>query len=107
MRALRSRTVASHELNRDSSRSHALFTIYVDVMVQEEGGHIMTRHGKITFVDLAGSERLKASKSEGTTLKETGAINKSIFTLGKVRNIPTVNPGWSSSWETGAMSTLR
>ena len=33
MRALRNRTVASHELNRDSSRSHALFTIYVDSMV--------------------------------------------------------------------------
>jgi kinesin family protein 12 len=52
------------------------------MQVQQDNGHIITRHGKITFVDLAGSERLKASKSEGSTLKETGAINKSIFTLG-------------------------
>jgi len=33
---------------------------------------------------LAGSERLKESKSEGTMIKETGNINKSLFTLGKV-----------------------
>ena len=43
-----------------------------------------SRYGKVVFVDLAGSERLKATKSEGVTLTETGAINKSLFTLGKV-----------------------
>lgn len=36
------------------------------------------------FVDLAGSERLKKSKSSGEMLKETGSINRSLFTLGKV-----------------------
>ena len=36
------------------------------------------------FVDLAGSERLKESKATGMTMTETGAINKSLFTLGKV-----------------------
>jgi hypothetical protein len=84
MKALRNRSVASHELNRDSSRSHCLLTVYVDSMVAAENGHISTRHGKISFVDLAGSERLKDSQSQGSTLRETGAINKSIFTLGKV-----------------------
>lgn len=84
MKALRNRSVAAHDLNRDSSRSHAILTVYVDSMVQEEGGQISTRHGKISFVDLAGSERLKASHSEGLTRRETGAINKSVFTLGKV-----------------------
>jgi len=84
MRTLRNRSVAAHQLNRDSSRSHMLFTVYVDSMVKGADGHITTRHGKITFVDLAGSERLKESKSEGATLRETGAINKSLFTLGKV-----------------------
>lgn len=43
------------------------------------------RNGKISFVDLAGSERLKDSKSEGSMLKETTNINKSLFVLGKVR----------------------
>jgi len=84
MKALRNRSVASHELNRDSSRSHCVLTVYVDSMVAAENGHISTRHGKISFVDLAGSERLKDSHSQGSTLRETGSINKSIFTLGKV-----------------------
>jgi kinesin family member 12 len=39
----------------------------------------------MTFVDLAGSERLKETKSTGDQMmKETGNINKSLFTLGKV-----------------------
>jgi hypothetical protein len=37
------------------------------------------------LVDLAGSERLKETKhSERVALRETGAINKSLFTLGQV-----------------------
>lgn len=46
------------------------------------------RYGKLSFVDLAGSERVKDSKSEGTMLKETININKSLSVLGKVRADP-------------------
>jgi hypothetical protein len=42
------------------------------------------RYGKLSFVDLAGSERVKDSKSEGSMLKETININKSLSVLGKV-----------------------
>lgn len=45
------------------------------------------RYGKLSFVDLAGSERVKDSKSEGTMLKETININKSLSVLGKVRKM--------------------
>jgi hypothetical protein len=45
---------------------------------------VFKKYGKISFVDLAGSERLKESKSQGDMVKETGNINKSLFTLGKV-----------------------
>ena len=45
---------------------------------------LIKKYGKISFVDLAGSERLKESKSQGEMIKETGNINKSLFTLGKV-----------------------
>ena len=38
--------------------------------------------GKICFVDLAGSERVMESRTSGESLKETGHINKSLFTLG-------------------------
>jgi len=83
---VRSRKVASHALNKDSSRSHALFTLHIDVESPPDvpGGQPVRRYGKITFVDLAGSERLKESAAEGHTLKETQAINKSLFTLGQV-----------------------
>lgn len=50
----------------------------------EEDNHVYKKYGKISFVDLAGSERLKESQSEGIMAKETGQINKSLFTLGKV-----------------------
>jgi hypothetical protein len=33
---------------------------------------------------LAGSERLKESGAKGAMAKETGNINRSLFTLGKV-----------------------
>ena len=42
------------------------------------------RYGKAIFVDLAGSERLSDSGSAGGMLRETGAINKSLFALGNV-----------------------
>ena len=44
----------------------------------------MRKFGKLVLVDLAGSERLKASGNEGQGAAETGAINKSLFTLGQV-----------------------
>jgi hypothetical protein len=40
MKALRNRSVAAHELNRDSSRSHVLFTVYIDSMVKDANGEL-------------------------------------------------------------------
>ena len=47
-------------MNADSSRSHSLFTISVEMMetVQELKGEKQSiRRGKLNLVDLAGSER--------------------------------------------------
>ena len=52
--------------------------------VDPDDGHALMKFGKVVFVDLAGSERLKDSKSQGDRATETGSINKSLFTLGKV-----------------------
>lgn len=52
------------------------------------GVHVC-RCGKLVLVDLAGSERLNSTGNSGQreSLKETGAINKSLFTLGQVRSL--------------------
>jgi hypothetical protein len=72
--------------------------IYVDALVDDPDAPY-TRFGKLTFVDLAGmrqpvsgssfeywsvsgSENLKKSGTKGKGIKETGAINKSLFALG-------------------------
>lgn len=82
---MKNRKSGSHELNKDSSRSHSILTVYlISETANQEDGHIFKKYGKISFVDLAGSERLKESKSQGEMMKETGQINKSLFTLGKV-----------------------
>ena len=79
----RNRHVGSHELNKDSSRSHSIMTVHVESHVERDGMTV-SKFGKVSFIDLAGSERLKASKSDGTMAKETANINRSLFMLGKV-----------------------
>ncbi|CAK4136550.1 unnamed protein product [Aphanomyces euteiches] len=79
----RNRRVGSHEMNKDSSRSHSILTITLDQeVIDPSDGHAVMKYGKISFVDLAGSERLKDTKSTNT--EETSSINKSLLTLGKV-----------------------
>jgi hypothetical protein len=83
LQGTRNRKVGSHELNKDSSRSHCILTIYI-ISEFQSNDQVFKKYGKISFVDLAGSERLKESKSQGDMVKETGNINKSLFILGKV-----------------------
>jgi regulator of replication initiation timing len=73
---MRNRKVASHQLNRDSSRSHCLMTLNLKSVDGEAG--------RLSLVDLAGSERLAESGSEGQHAKETSHINRSLFALGNV-----------------------
>lgn len=68
---IKNRHQGSHELNKDSSRSHSILTVYLISQTENEEGHSYKKYGKISFVDLAGSERLKESQSEGLMAKET------------------------------------
>lgn len=82
---VRQRTMGSHCLNEQSSRSHSIFTI----QVRCHGGPIgddLIRQSELTFVDLAGSEKLRMlSASPSTTLVQQSInINTSLFALGKV-----------------------
>ncbi|XP_011794604.1 PREDICTED: kinesin-like protein KIF9 isoform X3 [Colobus angolensis palliatus] len=74
------RIIASHTMNKNSSRSHCIFTIYLEAHSRtlSEEKYIAS---KINLVDLAGSERLGKSGSEGRVLKEATYINKSLSFL--------------------------
>ncbi|XP_073643976.1 kinesin-like protein KIF9 isoform X11 [Tursiops truncatus] len=74
------RIIASHTMNKNSSRSHCIFTIYVEAHSRtlSDAKYITS---KINLVDLAGSERLGKSRSEGRVLKEATYINKSLSFL--------------------------
>ena len=66
-----------------------MVTLYVDGTYLTSTG--ASTFGRITVVDLAGSERLKETRSRN--VKESGFINKSLYTLGKVINGISKNGG--------------
>lgn len=85
------RTTASTNMNEQSSRSHAVFTILVRrqrVMSAEESGapdgDLETLTSKFHFVDLAGSERLKRTGATGERAREGISINCGLLALGNV-----------------------
>ncbi|MCO5595931.1 hypothetical protein L7F22_049982 [Adiantum nelumboides] len=78
------RKVASTNMNRESSRSHSVFTCAIESRWTSQSIK-NSRFGRLHLVDLAGSEsRQKSSGAEGERLKEAANINKSLSTLGLV-----------------------
>lgn len=76
----KNRTIGATDMNEHSSRSHAIFTVTVEIKSSTE----RIRVGKLNLVDLAGSERQSKSGATGQRLKEAGKINLSLSTLGNV-----------------------
>ncbi|KAM5198070.1 kinesin-like protein KIF22 isoform 4-T5 [Hipposideros larvatus] len=76
------RTVGATRLNQRSSRSHAVLLVKVDQ--RERLAPFRQREGKLYLIDLAGSEDNRRTGNKGLRLKESGAINTSLFVLGKV-----------------------
>ncbi|KAI7849860.1 hypothetical protein BDC45DRAFT_546816 [Circinella umbellata] len=74
------RTTASTDMNRTSSRSHAIFSVILKQSL-EDGTRITS---KFHFVDLAGSERLKRTNAVGDRAKEGISINTGLLALGNV-----------------------
>lgn len=62
----KNRSVGATLMNADSSRSHSIFTIHLEMLEMENSGeHI--KQGKLNLVDLAGSER-QAKTGEYTVI---------------------------------------
>ncbi|XP_061671357.1 kinesin-like protein KIF23 isoform X2 [Syngnathoides biaculeatus] len=81
------RRIANTQLNRESSRSHSVFTLkLVQAPLDADGDHIMQDKNQVNvsqlcLVDLAGSERTSRTRAEGNRLREAGNINQSLMTL--------------------------
>ncbi|NXO48243.1 KIF9 protein, partial [Aramus guarauna] len=77
------RVIAEHTLNKNSSRSHCIFTIYIESRFRVFSD-VKCVNSKINLIDLAGSERLSKTGSEGQVLKEATYINKSLSFLEQI-----------------------
>ncbi|CCW60596.1 unnamed protein product [Phytomonas sp. EM1] len=81
---VREKVVCSHLLNDASSRSHCVFTIYVEC--RRSTTLEVVRRSELSLVDLAGSERLSLLTRDPSAafVKESIDINTSLLALGKV-----------------------
>uniref|UniRef100_A0A8C6YUW8 Kinesin-like protein n=3 Tax=Nothoprocta TaxID=8806 RepID=A0A8C6YUW8_NOTPE len=80
----RNRAVGYTLMNKDSSRSHSIFTINMEIYTVDERGQDHLRAAKLNLVDLAGSERQSKTGATGERLKEATKINLSLSALGNV-----------------------
>ena len=85
MRAMRqgnkNRTSGATNMNQNSSRSHAIFQIVVE-MAEHHSKSVKV--GKLNLVDLAGSERQAKTGATGERFKEATKINNALSSLGNV-----------------------
>ena len=78
------RRTAETLCNKQSSRSHSVFTVSVHARETDAEGEDVVRCGKLNLVDLAGSENVSKSGAKDSRAREAGEINKSLLTLGRV-----------------------
>jgi kinesin family protein 6/9 len=95
-----------HTLNSSSSRSHTLFSVYVETRASAEASE-RALLSKLHLVDLAGSERTKKTNASGEQLREASCINKSLTFLEQVVNALARKDShvpfrWVAFWQAGA-----
>ena len=80
----KNRHVGQTSMNDQSSRSHSLFTVYLEIEEKGDNGNSRIKSGKLNLVDLAGSERVGKTNATGQTFDEGKKINLSLTALGSV-----------------------
>ncbi|XP_074636784.1 kinesin-like protein KIF22-B [Acropora palmata] len=83
------RKTAATKLNPRSSRSHVI--VLIKVQMKQQVAPFTKLSGKLHLIDLAGSEDNRRTGNEGVRLKESGAINSSLFALSQV--VDALNQG--------------
>ena len=79
------RHTASTLMNKESSRSHAIISIYIENKLIKEN---KLKKSVFHIIDLAGSENQRRTGATGERTREAGSINKSLLNLSIViRNI--------------------
>ncbi|XP_053602669.1 kinesin-like protein KIF18A isoform X2 [Plodia interpunctella] len=79
----KNRTQHPTDANAESSRSHAVFQVYVKMRYKTSS---QLRLVKLSMIDLAGSERASATGCVGERFKEGANINRSLLSLGNCIN---------------------
>ncbi|XP_045887817.1 kinesin-like protein KIF18A [Micropterus dolomieu] len=82
----RNRTQHPTDMNATSSRSHAVFQIYLRQQDKTASLNPNACVAKMSLIDLAGSERASATNAKGARLREGANINRSLLALGNVIN---------------------
>ncbi|XP_017402575.1 kinesin-like protein KIF18A [Cebus imitator] len=82
----KNRTQHPTDMNAASSRSHAVFQIYLRQQDKTASINQNVRIAKMSLIDLAGSERASTTGAKGTRFVEGTNINRSLLALGNVIN---------------------
>lgn len=82
----RNRTQHPTDMNATSSRSHAVFQIYLRQQDKTASLNPNVCIAKMSLIDLAGSERASATNAKGARFREGANINRSLLALGNVIN---------------------
>ena len=80
------RTTEATNANQTSSRSHAVFQIYLSIAPKARNITTEKMVSKLSLIDLAGSERGTVTENRGIRLREGAKINQSLLALANCIN---------------------
>ncbi|EQC33621.1 hypothetical protein SDRG_08726 [Saprolegnia diclina VS20] len=89
--AIQCRQQSATLCNKESSRSHAIFTLYTDTTLVEDGQSIQAS-GQLRLVDLSGSENYERAGCLKDRQVEAANIGQGLLALGRV--IKALVEGW-------------